>query len=58
MGDVAVEMESTRFEELVHQALERIPARFLDLIENCVVVVEDEPDSSDPELFGDRKSVV
>lgn len=52
MGDVAVEMESTRFEELVHQALERIPARFLDLIENCVVVVEDEPDSSDPELFG------
>lgn len=52
MGFVTVEMGPEEFELLVQRALEQIPARFLDLIENCVLVIEDEPDPSDPELFG------
>ena len=52
MGAVAVEMEPEKFEELVHQALEQIPARFLDLLENCIVIIEDEPEPDDPDLFG------
>lgn len=49
---MAVTMEPERFQELVHEALEQIPARFLGLLENCVVIIEDEPDPSDPQLFG------
>ena len=45
-------MDPARFEELVAEALEQIPARFRELVENCVVLIEDEPDPSDPELFG------
>ena len=52
MGAVAVEMEPEKFEQLVHQALEQIPGRFLDLIENCILIIEDEPEPDDPELFG------
>ncbi len=49
---MAVAMDPARFEELVAEALEQIPARFRELVENCVVLIEDEPDPSDPELFG------
>ena len=49
---MAVEMDASRFEELVAQAIEKIPARFRELVENCAVLIEDEPDPSDPELFG------
>ncbi len=45
-------MDPERFEALVAEALEQIPARFRAVVENCVVLIEDEPDPSDPELFG------
>ena len=41
-------MTSQRFEELVQEALERIPARFRTEIRNVAVVVEDRPS---PELL-------
>lgn len=47
-----VEMGREEFDRLVDTALSQIPERFLTLLENCVVIVEDEPDPSDPELFG------
>ena len=49
---MAVAMDPERFEALVAEALEKIPARFRAVVENCVVLIEDEPDPSDPELFG------
>jgi len=32
-----------RFDELVDAALAQIPSELLDLVENCVVIIEDEP---------------
>ena len=47
-----VEMTRERFEELVADALDTVPAELTDLIDNCVVLVEDEPPAGDPELLG------
>lgn len=49
---MAVSMGPVRFEELVDTALERIPDQFLRLVENCVLIVEDEPEDPDNDLFG------
>lgn len=38
-------MKRARFDALVHEALNRIPPRFRDAIENVAVVVEDRPSS-------------
>lgn len=41
-------MSRERFEELVSEALDQIPPELLDLMDNVVVLVEDEPeDGSD-----------
>ncbi|MDR1768465.1 MAG: metallopeptidase family protein [Propionibacteriaceae bacterium] len=45
-------VDDKRFDELVEAAIAEIPAEFLDKIDNCVIVVEDEPDGDDPELLG------
>ena len=47
-----VEMSRDRFEELVSDALDTVPAELTDLIDNCVVLVEDDPPANDPELLG------
>ncbi|MGB7963708.1 MAG: metallopeptidase family protein [Propionicimonas sp.] len=49
---MAVEMGDDRFDALVSDALDGVPARLLDLVENCVVIIEDEPDPGEPDLFG------
>lgn len=49
---MAVEMDDDRFDALVLDALDGIPARLLELVENCVVIIEDEPDHDEPDLFG------
>lgn len=46
---------STDFESLVEEALEQLPGRFADLLENVVVVVEDEPAPEDLELVDDEE---
>jgi predicted Zn-dependent protease with MMP-like domain len=45
-------MTAQRFEELVADALDEIPAQLLDLLDNVVILVEDDPPGSDPDLLG------
>jgi predicted Zn-dependent protease with MMP-like domain len=45
-------MGRKRFEELVADALDEVPAELLDLMDNVVVLVEDDPESGDPDLLG------
>ena len=45
-------MSRDRFEELVSDALDTVPAELTRLIDNCVVLVEDDPPPDDPELLG------
>ena len=46
-----VQMDPARFDELVSDALDRIPDRFARAIDNVVFLVEDR-DPDEPELFG------
>jgi predicted Zn-dependent protease with MMP-like domain len=43
----------SEFERVVDEALESLPKRFADLIENIVIAVEDEPTDEDYESFDD-----
>ena len=45
-------MDRERFETLVAEALDSVPLELLDLVDNCVVLVEDEPPPDDPDLLG------
>jgi len=47
-----IEMDRERFETLVSDALDTVPGELLDLVDNCVVLVEDEPPPEDPDLLG------
>ncbi|MFB7643677.1 metallopeptidase family protein [Streptomyces sp. NPDC056084] len=47
-----LEMTRDAFEELVSDALDKIPPELTRLMDNVAVFVEDEPDPSDPELLG------
>jgi predicted Zn-dependent protease with MMP-like domain len=41
------------FEQVVREALESLPKRFADLVENVVIAVEDEPTDDDLETIDD-----
>jgi len=45
-------MGRDRFEELVGDALDAVPAQLLDLLDNVVILVEDDPPPDDPHLLG------
>ncbi|MBN3932043.1 metallopeptidase family protein [Streptomyces verrucosisporus] len=47
-----LEMTREEFEELVAEALDRIPPELTRLMDNVAVFVEDEPPAEDPELLG------
>ena len=49
---MAVSMDRERFEELVAEALDQVPQRLMDLMDNVVVLVEDEPPAEEPDLLG------
>ena len=49
---MAVAMGPGEFEGYVHDAIDKIPDELLDLVENCVIVVEDDPPAGDPDLLG------
>ena len=49
---MAVPMDRERFEELVSEALDQVPQRLMDLMDNVVVLVEDEPPAGEPDLLG------
>jgi predicted Zn-dependent protease with MMP-like domain len=46
------EVSRERFEELVGEALDSVPPELAALIDNCVVLVEEEPPADDPDLLG------
>ncbi|MFB9181519.1 metallopeptidase family protein [Dactylosporangium sucinum] len=45
-------MSKERFEELVGEALDEVPPELLDLMDNVVILVVDDPPSDDPDLLG------
>ncbi len=45
-------MSRDRFEELVSDALDQVPPELARLIDNCVVLVEDDPPARSPHLLG------
>jgi predicted Zn-dependent protease with MMP-like domain len=47
-----VAMSRQRFEEAVSAALDQVPPELAALIDNCVVLVEDDPPPDDPDLLG------
>ncbi len=47
-----LEMTREEFEELVGEALDRIPPELTRLMDNVAVFVEDEPPAEDPDLLG------
>jgi predicted Zn-dependent protease with MMP-like domain len=47
-----VDMPRERFEELVSEALDSVPEKLTELIDNCVVLVEDDAPAHDPGLLG------
>jgi predicted Zn-dependent protease with MMP-like domain len=49
---MAVEMTSERFEELVADALDEVPQELLDLMDNVVILVVDDPPADQPNLLG------
>ena len=49
---VAIEMSDQAFDQAVSDALDLIPEQFMELLDNVVVLVEDEPDDPDEDLLG------
>jgi predicted Zn-dependent protease with MMP-like domain len=47
-----VEMSTERFEELVGDALDEVPQELLDLMDNVVILVVDDPPEDEPNLLG------
>ncbi len=45
-------MSRARFEELVTAAMDAVPPELAALVDNCVVLVEDDPPADDPDLLG------
>jgi len=49
---VPVEMSRERFEELVGEALDEVPAELLNVMDNVVFLVEDRPPDGSDDLLG------
>ncbi|SEJ62614.1 Predicted Zn-dependent protease, minimal metalloprotease (MMP)-like domain [Demequina mangrovi] len=47
-----VEMTREDFEKAVDDAIDAVPEELLDLIDNCVILIEDEPEGEDKDLLG------
>ena len=47
-----VTMNKERFEELVGEALDEVPPELLDLMDNVVILVVDDPPPGEPDLLG------
>jgi predicted Zn-dependent protease with MMP-like domain len=45
-------MEAEEFEEAVGDALDAVPQELMNLLDNVVFFVEDEPPAADPDLLG------
>ena len=49
---MATELSPAEFELMVSDALDELPQELAELIDNCIVLVEDSPPDSDPHLLG------
>jgi len=49
---MAVQLSDEAFDEVVSDALDQVPEQFMDLLDNVVVLVEDEPDGPEKDLLG------
>jgi len=47
-----IDMSAERFEALVEASLDGVPVELSRLIDNCVVLVEDDPPEDEPDLLG------
>jgi predicted Zn-dependent protease with MMP-like domain len=47
-----IDIPGPEFEDLVARALDLVPPELARLVDNVVVVVEDDPPASDPDLLG------
>ncbi|MEU0553923.1 metallopeptidase family protein [Dactylosporangium sp. NPDC006015] len=47
-----MQMSKKRFEELVGEALDEVPEELLDLMDNVVILVVDDPPPGEPDLLG------
>ena len=45
-------MSDDEFDALVAEALDQVPPELASLIDNCVILVEDDPPPEDPDLLG------
>ena len=49
---MAIELSAEQFDALVAEALDSIPTELAEVIENCVILVEEWPPPEDPDLLG------
>ncbi len=49
-------MSAEEFEAVVEEALEQLPPKFADLLDNVAIVVEDEPTEEDLEVLEDEEA--
>lgn len=49
---MAIEMTAERFDDLVADAIDQVPAALLAQLQNCVIAVDDEPPHPGPEILG------
>jgi predicted Zn-dependent protease with MMP-like domain len=47
-----IDIPGPQFEDLVAEALNQVPPELARLVDNVVIVVEDDPPPSDPDLLG------
>src|SRR5690625_4246133 len=52
LPEESVQMSREEFEIAVGDALDQVPAQLMDLLDNVVFFVEDEPPADDPDLLG------
>ncbi len=52
IDDMITEMPTDEFEQLVNHALDDIPAEFMTVMDNCVILVADDPPPGEPVLLG------
>lgn len=47
-----LDISAEEFEAYVDAAVESVPAALLDLVENCILVIEDDPPADEPYVLG------
>ncbi|MPM49083.1 hypothetical protein SDC9_95811 [bioreactor metagenome] len=47
-----LDISAEQFEAYVDAAVESVPPGLLDLVENCILVIEDDPPAGEPYLLG------